>query len=230
MGLTLRARMIVRLALVLTLVPLLSPAADAATVVAPPYSSRVDGTVIFSAGQYTYNFQVFNTTATPATGPLIVDWELPFFSLNDLQLASIQSPTGWTYDILNSWSYDTGNDPVLAGNPGIYGPDPEKFETAPYILHWYTSNLANGIAPGNSLAGFSFLSTYNSLDAPYLSSWDGFPPITGDPPSPETAFATPDSPARQNWRGPAVPEPSTMAMFAGLGLSLAGRALRRRRA
>ncbi len=197
---------------------------------AVPYSSRVDGVITPDGQAYKYEFTVYNTTEIEeetAVTPVIVDWELPLFSHFDIDDNSIVSPEGWTYEIISSWSYQTANDPVLAATPDIYGPNPQVFETAPVIVHWFAitddeTGPTQAIYPGGALSGFGFVSVYASQNAPYLTSWLDLPPITGDPPTPGHSFGTPMSPARQQaqYGSGSVPEPTSFLLFAGLGIIL----------
>lgn len=221
-----------------------------AIIVGPDYSSRVDATVTPTNGLFNYQFEVFNTTPalfqasigfSQVTVPVIMDWELPLFSLDDLDVNSITSPTGWQYEIVahpnapSFWNYSAANDPLLdpnqGGDPNLYGPNPEVFENPPYVLHWFTDDPESyGIFPQGSLGGFGFLSQYSPFNAPYLASWVDLPPRGGDPPVPGQAFGTPLSPAR--FTAQRFPEPSTISLIAvGSGLLwLAHRRRVRRRA
>jgi hypothetical protein len=235
-----------RLMLALTAVGLLTIArgeARAAIIGPPPYSSRVDAAITLQpSGQFLYSFTVVNTSGFSAaqTGfftPVIMDWELPFFSLSDFDTSSITSPAGWGYEIVTPynadpsfWNYNAATDPLLdpnqGGDPNLYGPNPEVFNEPPYILHWVTDDPSQyGIFPGNSLSGFSFLSSYGPFNAPYLASWVDLPPRGGDPPTPEeNAFSTPLSPAR--FAAQRFPEPGTLLL---IGAGAAGLLLLRRR-
>jgi hypothetical protein len=175
--------------------------------------------------------------------PVIVDWELPLFSLDDIDVSSIQSPSGWNFEILtppyNSsyngivWSsYDADTDPLLdpsqGGDPDLYGPNPQAFENPPYVLHWYWPNSSGGagpIFPGGFLSDFSFESDYSSQNAPYMASWQNLPPRGGDPPIPGSGFGSPNSPARMAAQG--IPEPTTFVMFVMAGSLLAAAGCRR---
>ena len=241
--------------------------ADAGSFGPPTPSSRVDATVTPDSGGSLYKFSVFNTTPIPSAvtinstviSPLcsnctnvIVNWELPLFSLNDIRSGTILSPTNWTYEIIApgasppvssnyyndptgpygpyKWNYSAATDPLLATTPGLYGPNPSVFDNPPWIIHWYTLDNGSGIPlnsilPGGSLPGFEFISDFSSLNAPYLSSWYLLPPVSGDPPAPNNSFGTPNSPARQFAQG--VPEPATVSLIA-LGLFMMGTLMRRR--
>jgi len=148
-------------ALVASLVPigamLPSGSAGAATE-GPDYSSRVDATVTPQGNAYSYEFKVVNTTnsGSGAGGEfIIVDWELPLFSANDVVSGSISAPAGWAYELIHpddttqtynnaegpyglyQWDYEAANDPLLNTTPDLYGPSPGVFDTPPWIIHWY---------------------------------------------------------------------------------------------
>lgn len=209
-------------------------------------TSRVDAVVTPVGSQFRYDFTVFNTSFFSSAGaPIIIDWELPLFELGDLDLGSIQSPFGWSHEIIappyntsqgtNVWTtYDPATDPLLdpmqGGDPNLYGPNPEAFDMPPYVLHWFDdaglgSGSTEGIFPQSFLSGFSFVSDYSSRNAPYMASWTSFPPRGGDPPIPGSGFGSPNSPARQAAQG--VPEPSTLVLFVMAGSSLLAAGYRR---
>jgi hypothetical protein len=57
-------------------------------------SSRVDATVTPQGNKFLYEF-ILNNTSSPTPEPeSIVDWELPFWALQDLDLNSIMDPPG----------------------------------------------------------------------------------------------------------------------------------------
>ncbi len=238
-------------ALATALVPLGAVALpDAAYAQLIQNTSRVDATVTSVGSNFLYEFTVRNTSggfevltddfvAASIGLPVIIDWELPLFDLDDV--SSIQSPFGWDYEIVEPpyetdlgpiWSsYDAGTDPLLdplqGGDPDLYGPNPEVFENPPYVLHWFAdfsqSGGAGAIFPGGFLSGFSFESEFTSRNAPYLASWSEFPPAGGDPPIPGGlfAFGTPNSPARQAAQG--IPEPSSLVLLVMAGIPLLSR-------
>ena len=238
-------------------------------------------------GTFLYKFEVFNLSSpfeendsddeeNELEDLLLVDWELPIFNLDDLNLSTITSPTDWTYEIVNldgeivhspdssrigdpsdffnnekgpygdyGWNYVAATDPLLLGDPDLYGPNPEVFETPPLILHWYTLadfeeedddedddvTPLNPIFPQQSLNGFSFESEFSSINAPYLSSWFFLKPVTGDPPIPGGAgFGTPNSPARQQAQSVTVtvPEPASILGMLAFGTYAAALGLKKR--
>lgn len=195
--------------------------------IGPFYSSRVDATVTLEGSQYRYSFEVFNTTVGAAQFqgiPVIMDWELPLFSLDDIIPSSITSPEGWRHELVahpmppSFWNYRADEDPLLdpgqGGDPNLYGPNPHVFENPPYVLHWFTEEPEQyGIYPEESLSGFGFLSNYLPFNAPYLASWVDLPPRGGDPPIPGNAFGTPLSPARLGAQQFLIPEPSSAALL-----------------
>lgn len=231
LGIAQRIRQTTAGLLLALLAVILCPLPASAAIVPGPggYSSRVDATVTLTgSGQYLYSFEVFNTTLAPAQFqgvPVIMDWELPFFSLNDFDISSITSPPGWRHEIVTPpmppsfWNYDAASDPLLdpnqGGDPNLYGPNPEVFNNPPYVLHWVTDDPeVYGIFPGDSLNGFGFLSNFSPFNAPYLASWVDFPPRGGDPPIPDQAFGTPLSPARMGAQQFLIPEPASVLFLA----------------
>jgi hypothetical protein len=227
-------------ALATALVPLGAVAVpDTATAGVPSFgnTSRVDATVTPDNGRFRYEFTVHNTSSGIGKGtPVIVDWELPLFSLTDIDIGSIEDPFGWSFEILTPpyastqngtvWTaYDPATDPLLdpnqGGDPNLYGPNPQVFDNPPYVLHWYEDGSASGgagIFPQQFLSGFAFVSDYSSRNAPYMASWNFFPPAGGDPPIPNQGFGSPDSPARQAAQG--IPEPASVVLFVMAGVSL----------
>jgi hypothetical protein len=210
-----------------------------------------------SGGLFQYDFTVFNTSTPDEINPLIVNWELPFFSLDDLDISSITSPEGWVFEIINpsdstfiynnpngpygeySWDWDAATDPTLLADPNAYGPNVDVFVDPPFLIHWYTTpdDIGDGlflptapIAPGSSLSGFGFESDFASVNAPYQSSWFLQPPVTGDPPIPGSAFGTPFSPARQQAQGGVIPEPASIGIWSLLAATVAFRVRRRKAA
>lgn len=217
-------------------------------------SSRVDATVTPVGDKFLYEFEVFNTSPVLSgsgyggdTCDEIVDWELPLFDVEDLDVTSITSPSSWNFEILppdgtsdyynnpdspynpTGWNYTAADDPLLIADADLYGSNPQVFENPPLILHWYnpadsSSNLpTNSIFPGGSLGEFSFLSDFAPKNAPYLSSWFNRPPRRGDPPIPfGLTFATPNSSSRQQAQdigNPiSVPEPGSLLGLLGIGV------------
>ncbi|MGI9457466.1 MAG: PEP-CTERM sorting domain-containing protein, partial [Aeoliella sp.] len=199
-----------------------------------------DGTFLYEFEVFNTSDDFFpsGSGASPAGGgggggggggtPLIVDWELPLFDITDIDESSITSSSNWGFEIVTDhdaivapnnedvWTYNAASDPIAQA--GDYGPNPEVFNTPPVIIHWSTDFAGEPVAPifpGGSRSGFSFLSDYSSLGAPYQASWFFLPQNTGDPPIPDSAFGTPNSPARQAAQG--IPEPSTLVMV-GFGV------------
>ena len=86
-------------------------------------SSRVDSSVTDPGGggnpsqtQFLYDFTLVNTSLEAASGGTrnveIVNWELPLFSLQGIDLLSITSPESWTFEIIDI----EGNIAVTAGS------------------------------------------------------------------------------------------------------------------
>ncbi len=201
--------------------------------------------------QFLYQFTVHNTTSPQVLEPQsIVDWELPLWSFQDIDFNTIVDPPGWTHEILNGkndvtgfynnpnglygnykWDWTAANDPTLQADPNAYGPGAGVFENPPVIIHWVTTLDANNnptdpICVGQSRGGFSFISDFNFVPAPYVASWFFANPTIGDPPIPGQAFGTPNSPARQ--AAQAIPEPGTLVLLSIGALLLMGYAWWRR--
>lgn len=130
-----------------------------ASAIDPCRTSRVDAEVTAGAGdgsQYLYEFTVFNTSPSDASGAcginnnVIVDWELPLFSPGDIVAGSLTSPNEWwRAEVIPpgqstfpsgyyknpdgpygnyEWDYAPGVDPLL--DPG-QGGDPNLYGPTP---------------------------------------------------------------------------------------------------
>jgi len=119
-------------------------------------SSLVEDDVSESGGVFTYNYTVINTSTRCAEfgpgcdfheggDPLIIDWELPYFTDSSINLASIQSPDGWDWAIetIGTANFATGWDGVAnwqdPADPWYAGPD-SPFTTVTQVLHWYVTD------------------------------------------------------------------------------------------
>ena len=153
-------------------------ATDAEAGVEISRSSHVEGTVSPLVDTFLYEFEVFNDTpffSFQGTNT-IVDWELPLFSLNGIDVGSIQSPEFWTFEIIDiegnivineagdtsgvsqfyntfgpygeyAWNWTAAADPVFQADNDVYGPNPDQFENPNLILHWYTENFEGPANP-----------------------------------------------------------------------------------
>lgn len=89
-----------------------------------PRTSFVQGNVEAEGDQFRYSFEVFNETGFlgqefeyPAPGDsVIVNWELPLFSLNGIDVNSITSPENWTFEVI-----DIVGNVVINGNGDTTG-------------------------------------------------------------------------------------------------------------
>lgn len=227
----------------------------------PERSSFVEGQVTPENGQFRYSFEVFNNTdflyGEVDGNSLIVNWELPLFSLNGIDVNSITSPENWTYEVidiqgnvvLNSsggsggqsqiynnengpygeyvWDWTAANDPVFQEDNDVYGDNPDQFEEPPLILHWFTEDFEG---PANPIF------EQNSLDGFSFLAEDG---ATNAPYQASWLFEPPtigDPPIPQgnlptigvpNNAVTNVSEPGMFALFGAGLLGLIG--LRRRR-
>ena len=117
--------------------------------------------------------------------------------------------------------YDPTRDPVLAANPGAYGPNPGAFASLTSGIFW--SFHRTPLLAGETMT-LEFNSAYAPTDAPYWATW-GLGPVEH-----RTFFETnsgtvliPNSPAFQATQS--VPEPSSLLLLA----PAAAIALRRKR-
>lgn len=221
----------------------------ALVVFAPPtaaqelfYSDRVHATIVPTATDFNYSFELFNLTVGEGVFDITNLW-FPLFDESDV--FEVRSPQGWAYEIIAPdaetayynhesafygfyrWDYSPANDPTLVTDPDAY-PVPEVFIDPPLIIHWYAVPNTDGtplrpVHKGNSLTGFGFRSEYGGTAAPYMAGWDHLDPTIGDPPLPGTRLniVLPNSPAYQA----AIPEPATVFAF----LAASGAAILRRR-
>jgi len=146
----------------------------------PERRSHVEGTATPSGSQFLYQFEVFNTSdllyGEIDGNNLIVNWELPLFSLNGIDVNSIQSPQFWTFEIIDTagnividgdgntsgvsniyntdgpygeyvWDWTAADDPVFQADNDVYGPDPDQFEDPNLILHWFTLDFEGPADP-----------------------------------------------------------------------------------
>ncbi len=132
--------------------------------------SRVTDSVTDSAGTFSYEYTVINTSfrcnVNPTNPecenefdgevfaePIIIDWELPYF--DDAAISNIRSPVGWTYSIetigvpnfATGWAgvaeWQTPGDPF--NNLG------DAFNNVEKVLHWYVENT-DACFPGGDIA------------------------------------------------------------------------------
>ena len=184
------------------------------------------GTYDSVTGNWNYAYTLQNDSYESSSGttngqPIIVDWELPWFSDEGIAPNTITSPTGWASAIETIGTPDpsTGWDGLVAW----------QGSTATKVLHWYDvgQSPAYAIYPvGNlggsvsSLSGFGFTSSYANHGAPYETSWLSLPHYPGDPNVPLGEPGTPEA------LETVVPEPSTFLLF---GAGLIGVGLLRKR-
>ncbi len=203
--------------------------------------SQVSDTVTGVPGNYTYAYTVHNTSVfydengdenEGGDGPLIIDWELPWFG--DANISNILSPDGWywTIETIGTANASTGWDGTAAWqdltDPWYQG-STSPFTTVTEVLHWYTTEYGGddgfswgkAIFPYNELDGFGFTSNYTATDSPYQASWVILPVQTGDPAFPLGGL--PASPgALGQTGGGVVPEPGTILLLMTGLLALAG--------
>lgn len=185
----------------------------------------------------TYNFKVCNTSdgGEGEVTFLLRDWELPYDPQG--QIDNIFTPTGWGHSIeaIGAPNDATGWDGAAPDwlDPLDHFFDP-RYVGLTQVIHFYTCGdeqtcygaegdvFGPTLAPGDSLAGFSFTSPFDATNAPYQASWVVLPPRSGDPAFPLIGGA-PNTPGLRN----GVPEPGGLALFAlGLGAAMAARARR----
>ncbi|NKB56676.1 MAG: PEP-CTERM sorting domain-containing protein [Alphaproteobacteria bacterium] len=92
----------------------------------PDRRSHVEGGPTAEGPAFRYNFEVFNDSAL-YLGEInginrLVNWELPLFSLNGIDLGSITSPTDWSFEIIdiNGVIQATAGAGVLGQQSDIY--------------------------------------------------------------------------------------------------------------
>ncbi len=170
----------------------------------------------------------------------ITDWSLPYFA--DSTITNVRSPiTNFAGQIVASWDYGietigvanattgyNGEAPTWLdpADPFYFGPS-SPFSSVTQILRWYTIDVCGDgcfrlLNPGQSLAGFSFVSTYAAAAAPYDAGWRDERLRSGDPDFPVGAI--PNSPS-VNAPNNKVPLPAPLALLC-LGLALVIRRVR----
>ncbi len=175
----------------------------------------VDTVIPLTGGSWQYQYQLFNDSNT-SVGFLpngvtenLISWDLPWFSLGGISLASITSPTGWSYSI------ETVGAPNLAtGWAGIWGDGAyvfsPPFDTITQVLHWYDASGTAAVQYQSSLSGFGYTALYAPTYAPYqaaveiaqINIFSNTTLVTADPVYPNSpyVFGT-------------VPEPGVMALL-----------------
>lgn len=142
-----------------------SVSAQAGSSAPPVQASHVadNGGADIGGGITSYEFTVFNDGASGFdeyagvfVDPIIVDWELPYFPADNVDLTegtngpgldpdamfNIRSPLGWAFAIeeIGQINPDTGWDGVASWqdplDPFFFGPN-SPFTTATHVLHWY---------------------------------------------------------------------------------------------
>jgi hypothetical protein len=176
----------------------------------------VDTVTPLAGGNWQYQYQLFNDSNTSigyvpsGITENLNSWDLPWFALGGISLASITSPTGWSYSI------ETVGAPNLGTNWGgawdIYATLNPPFDAVTQVLHWYATTGASAIVAQSSLSGFGYTAAYGPTYAPYQAAVDIFNYsdtstfiVTADP-------AYPNSPDVFGTNA-TVPEPGVMALL-----------------
>lgn len=179
-------------------------AAQAITIAAS-WSASVSETVTqLSADSWRYSFTINNLSyVMPGDSGYyteltkLTDYLLPYYA--DAGIRDITTAPGWIYSTASGNTFELDNAATLT----------------------FSATAGYAIGAGSSLAGFSYVSSYGPVKAPFAALFVGNS-FYGDPSIPGSPAALADGllPAP-------VPEPATYAMMlAGLGL-LAGRTRRR---
>lgn len=204
-------------ALLVTALACSMPLSASALVAFTPIATA-DTTVEQIGSLWQYNYKVTNLSTcwgncldTIVGKPILTYWmdvttyAIPFFS--DAGITQIDSPAGWTYQILADDTFGLG---FGAGT-----------------LQWSTVGEAAGIALNASLSDFSYRSAYAPGKGPFTASLrigDTFAGDPGIPLSPNAILAGIGAPPA------AIPEPQTWLLFlSALGILAARAAYGRRR-
>ena len=176
-------------------------------------SHVTDSVTDIGGGNYEYGYTVFND-GTSAEGfdndevifssPVIIDWELPYFS--DMGLTNILSPLGWTYAIedvgvanaATGWDGEVSwfdiDDPWYS----TFGPDsPFGENNLTQVLHWYCVNPS--IFTGDGVFGECGGDSNFGIGTPIFTDDSGSQPTSLGGFSFESTFSAAAAPYQASW-------------------------------
>lgn len=155
-----------------------------------------------------------NSTCSPApcVAEDLIEFSVPIFAATDINRLSITEPDDSFTFAPGPYFYDPARDPVLAANPGAYGPNPAAFASQTSGINWVFHRTP--LFAGDSMT-LEFNSVYGPTAAPYLAVWGlgeiGQPGRTFSETNSGTVLI-PNSPAFQATQR--VPEPSSLLLLA----------------
>lgn len=186
------------------------------------YSDEGSGSPIGLKYSYTVVNPYIEEFSVTSSGD-VTGWALPLFQ--EVDLSDITTPDGWTYELDNGSLWDLFYNPSYDPKGDYAGTPASEFVNPVATLIFLASqgDGENGVVPGDSLGGFTFMVNLDKTpsDSPVVMML-GENTIIGDPPNPT-------APTRGGG-GNAVPEPITGGLLALAAAAGAGYLTSRRRA
>jgi hypothetical protein len=151
-------------------------------------------------------------TPAPCVAEDLIEFSVPIFGgVNDFDPASVIFTREDSFVFApGPYFYDPTRDPVLAANPGAYGPNPAAFAALTSGINWVFHRTP--LLVGESMT-LEFNSAYAPTAAPYFAVWGlGTPPNRTFSETNSGTILIPNSPAYQATQS--IPEPSSLLLLA----------------